>query len=120
MELKDLEKMTVNELRELAKKYEDMQGVHGMKKDALIDALCHKMGIEKKHALPKGIGRAAMKQRIRALLKRRDEALTAHDARALKLARIRLRRAKHHLRDLVERAEHGKIKPKADSPAASS
>jgi len=39
--------------------------------DQLIDILCEKMGIEKKHALPKGIGRKALKEKIRALKQRR-------------------------------------------------
>ncbi len=112
MELNDLEKMTVTDLREMAHKYPDLQGVHGMKKETLVDVLCQKLGIEKKHSLPKGIGRHAMKERLHALRKRRDEALAAHDAKALRRARTLLRRAKHHLRDIVERAERGKIKPK--------
>jgi response regulator of citrate/malate metabolism len=118
MELKELEKMTVNELRELAHKYEDLKGVIGMKKDQLIDVLCEKMGIEKKHALPRGIGRKAMKEHVRKLKVRRDAALAAHDASALKRARTLIRRAKHHLRDLVEKAERGKVKPKEGAAPA--
>jgi hypothetical protein len=119
MELKELEKMTVNELRELAHKYDDLKGVIGMKKDQLIDVLCEKMGIEKKHALPRGIGRKAMKEHVRKLKARRDAALGAHDAPALKRVRTLIRRAKHHLRDLVEKAERGKVKPKEGAaPAA--
>jgi formyltetrahydrofolate hydrolase len=119
MELKDLEKMTVNDLRELAHKYEDVQGAIGMKKEQLIDLLCQKMGIERKKALPKGIGRKAMKERLRALTVKRDAALAAHDPRALKRARVLIRRAKHQLRDLVEKANRGKVKPKEGAaPAA--
>jgi len=121
MEHEDLRKMTINELRELAHKYEDLKGVHGMKKDVLVDILCDKMGIEKKHHLPKGIGRRAMKDKIKELKTRRAAALTAHDLKALKKVRVLLRRTKHNLRDLIERAEHGKVKPKegAQPPAAS-
>ena len=119
MELKELEKMTVIDLREMAHKYEDIKGAIGMKKEQLIDLLCEKLGIEKKHALPKGIGRKALKEKIRALKLRRDAALSAHDAAALKRARVMMRRAKHHLRDLVEKAERGKVKPKEGAaPAA--
>ena len=121
MELKDLEKMTVNELREMAHQYEDIKGAIGMKKETLIDVLCGKLGIEKKHHLPKGIGRRALKERIRALKERRKQALAAHDAKALKRVRTRIRRTKHHLRDVIEKAEHGEIKPKEGSaPAAPS
>ncbi|HXI03273.1 MAG TPA: Rho termination factor N-terminal domain-containing protein [Candidatus Saccharimonadales bacterium] len=104
MELSDLEKKTVNELREMARQYDDVEGVVGMKKDHLIDVLCGKLGIEKKHALPKGIGRRALKDRIRTLKSRRDQALTAKDHKALKRARAMLRRTKHRLRDVVEHA----------------
>jgi len=118
MELKDLQKMTVNDLREMARKYEDVTGTIGMKKDQLVDILCQKMGIERKHSLPKGIGRKSMKERIKALKGHRDAALGAHDPKALKRARTLIRRTKHHLRDLVEKAERGKVKPKADAPPA--
>lgn len=118
MELKDLEKMTVTELRDLAHKYEDVKGAIGMKKEELIDLLCGKLGIEKKHALPKGIGRRALKEHLRALGKRRDQALEAHDHKALKRVRILMRRTRHRLRDVVEKAEHGKIKSKEATPPA--
>jgi response regulator of citrate/malate metabolism len=119
MELKDLEKMTVTDLREMAHKYEDIKGAIGMKKEQLVEILCEKLGIEKKHALPKGIGRKALKERIRVLKERRDAALAAHDHAALRRARVLMRRTKHHLRDVVEKAEHGKVKPKeGTAPAA--
>ena len=112
MELSDLEKKTVSELREMAGQYDDLVGVTGMKKDHLIDVLCQKMGIEKKHALPKGTGRRDLKDRIAVLKKRRDEALASHDRMALKRARVLIRRTKHRLRDVVALAT------KADAVAA--
>jgi hypothetical protein len=120
MELSDLEKKTVTELREMAAPYEDLVGVTGMKKEQLIDVLCSKLGIEKKHALPTGIGRRALKQKIRALKKRRDEALAAHDARALKRVRTLLRRTKHRLRDVVEHAARAEAAAKPKGGAAAS
>jgi len=116
MEAHDLEKMTVNELRDLAHKYEDLTGVTGMKKETLVAILCEKMGIERKHHLPKGIGRHAMKLRIRELKKMRDAAVAAHDSKGLKKTRTLMRRAKHDLRALIEKAEHGKVKAK-EAPA---
>ncbi len=106
MELKELQKKTVGELREMAKQYEDLEGITGMKKETLIDILCQKLGIERKHHLPDELGRDAMKGRIRALKKRRGEALAAHDHAALKRTRTLMRRAKHRLRLVVSRAEH--------------
>jgi hypothetical protein len=104
MDHAELKHKTVTELREMAHKYEDIQGVIGMKKDALIDILCEKMGIQKTHALPTGLGRHALKERIHALKKRRDEALAASDPKALKRTRTLLRRSKHRLRDVIEKA----------------
>jgi len=120
MELHDLEKKTVNELREMAHQYDDVKGVIGMKKDALIDILCDKMGIEKKKALPKGIGRKALKSKIASLKEARDVALKAGDPKALKRARTLMRRTRHKLRDVVEhaaRAEKLKPKPAEETPA---
>lgn len=106
MEYKELQKMTITDLREMGEKYEDLEGVTGMKKEVLIDVLCKKMGIEKKHHVPKGIGRKALKERIKALKARRDEALSAHDHKALKRTRTLIRRTKHTLRKVVLVAEH--------------
>lgn len=119
MELKELEKKTVVELREMAKQYEDLEGVTGMKKETLIHHLCEKLGIERKHHLPKGIGRHAMKERIRAIKKRRDEALAAHDHKALKRARALMRRAKHRLRKTVTKAEHAEEVKHTEGESAS-
>lgn len=122
MELKELQKKTVGELREMATQYEDLEGVTGMKKETLIDVLCQKLGIERKHHLPNGLGRDAMKMEIRALKKRRDEALAAHDHAALKRTRTLMRRAKHRLRSMVAKAEQiDKMKSTAGkAPATSS
>lgn len=122
MDYNELKRKTVTELREMAHQYEDIKGAIGMKKEDLIDILCQKMGIEKVHALPTGIGRHALKERIRALKKRRDASLAAHDHKALKRARTMLRRTKHRLRDVIEKVRHAealaaKVK-KDESPAA--
>jgi len=122
MDLHELEKKTVNELREMAHQYEDVKGAIGMKKEQLVDLLCEKLGIEKKKALPKGIGRHALKAKIAALKQRRDEALKAGDHKALKRARTMMRRTRHKLRDVVEHAARAeKLKPappSEETPAA--
>ena len=83
MDLHELEHKTVNDLRELAAQYDDVAGASGLKKDELIELLCKKLGIDRHVHVPTGIGRAQIKERIRALRKKRDEALSAHDAAAL-------------------------------------
>ena len=127
MEYNDLKHKTVTELREIAQEHSEIEGAIGMKKEDLIDALCKVMGIEKVHALPTGLGRHALKERIHALKKKRNEALAAHDPKALKRARTLIRRTKHRLRDVIEKARHiealaeaakkRKPEPAAETPA---
>ena len=127
MEYSDLKHKTVTELREIAHEYDDIEGAIGMKKEVLIDALCKKLGIEKVHALPTGLGRHALKERIQALKNKRNEALAAHDPKALKRTRTLIRRTKHRLRDVIEKARHmealaeaakkKKAPPAAETPA---
>ncbi len=50
MELKELEKMKVDQLREEASKLEGVKGVNAMKKQELIDLLCEKLDIQRPEA----------------------------------------------------------------------
>ena len=50
MELKELEKMKVDQLREEASKLEGVEGVNAMKKQELIDLLCEKLDIQRTEA----------------------------------------------------------------------
>lgn len=126
MEYSEIRHKTVTELREMAKQYEDIEGAVGMKKEDLIDVLCEKLGIEKVHALPKGLGRHALKERIAVLKKQRDQALAAGDHKALKHSRTLLRRTKHRLREVIEKArrleaaaEASKKRDQSAAPAGS-
>jgi hypothetical protein len=116
MELKDLEKMTVVKLREEAHKFEDVKGAIGMSKEQLIDLLCDKYGIPKKQALPKGIGRRALKARIRQLHGQRGEVLGSGDQKRVRVHRRRLKSLRRRLRKVIEKAAHGK--PAAGKEAA--
>jgi hypothetical protein len=116
MELKELEKKTVGDLREMAKQYEEVESTIAMKKEELVEFLRMKLGIEKHH-VPKGIGRHDLKAKIKDLKKRRDAALAAHDLKELKRARTLIRRTKHRLRLIIEKAEHMEaVKHKEASP----
>jgi hypothetical protein len=108
MDLKDLEKMTVVKLREEATRFEDVKGAIGMSKDQLIDLLCDKYGIQKKQALPKGIGRRALKARIRQMHAQRDEVLASGDQKRAHVHRRRLKSLRRRLRKVIEKAAHGK------------
>jgi hypothetical protein len=110
MELKDLAKMTVTKLRDEAHKFEDIKGTLGMTKEQLIDILCEKYNIPKKQALPKGIGRHAMKEKIRKLHAERAQVLAGGDPKKVKLHRRRLKLLRRKLRKIIALAEHGKIK----------
>ena len=118
MELKDLLKMTVVKLREEAHKFEDIKGAIGMTKEQLIDILCDKHGIPKKKALPKGIGRHALKEKIRKMRARRDEVLGTGDRKKIVLHRRRLKSLRRRLRKVIELAEHGKLKAAKAAPEA--
>jgi len=50
VELKELEKMKVDQLREEAAKLEGVEGVNAMKKQQLIDLLCEKLDIQRPEA----------------------------------------------------------------------
>jgi hypothetical protein len=110
MELKDLSKMTVVKLREEAAKFEDVKGTHGMTKDHLIDILCTKLNIPKKQALPKGIGRHALKEKIHKLHAQRSEVMAGGDSARIHVHRRRLKSLRRRLRKVIELAEHGKLK----------
>jgi len=117
MELKDLAKMTVTKLREEAHKF-DVKDTLGMSKEQLIDLLCDKHNIPKKKALPKGIGRHALKEKIRKLHAARGEMVATGDRRKVRVYRRRLKTLRRKLRKVIELAEHGKVKtaaPKQES-----
>jgi hypothetical protein len=108
MDLKDLEKMTVVKLREEATKYEDVKGAIGMSKEQLIDLLCDKLGIQKKQAVPKGIGRRALKSRIVTLRGQTQAVIAAGDPKKLRAHRRRLHSLRRRLRKVIDKAAHGK------------
>lgn len=118
MELKDLAKMTVVKLREEAHKFEDIKGAIGMTKEQLIDVLCDKYNIVKKKELPKGIGRHAIKEKIRLMAKQRDTILAAGDRKKTVIYRRRIKSLRRRLRKVIEKAEHGKLKAAKKEQAA--
>ncbi len=120
MELKDLLKMTVVRLREEAHKFEDMKSTLGMTKEQLIDELCGRFGIPKKQAPPKGIGRHALKTRIRSLRVQRDSVLTGGDRKAIRRFRRRIKSLRRRLHKVIAKAAHMQAHPKAERPSSPS
>lgn len=99
-----LHKMTVGELREIAKGIEDerLQGHSQLHKEQLLPILCQVLGVETHaHHEVVGIDKAAVKQQIRALKADRDALIAAKapDAKKqLSEVRRRIRRLNRRLR----------------------
>lgn len=97
----DLKTKTVAQLREIAEGL-DHDKVHGYKtlhKEDLVQLLCNAMGIEAhEHHEVVGVDKPKIKAQIKALKKKRAEALAAHDAKQLKWMRHNIKRLKHKIR----------------------
>ncbi|MDH4100669.1 MAG: hypothetical protein OEV28_08870 [Nitrospirota bacterium] len=97
----ELKGKTVAELREIAKgiEHEAVKGYSQLNKEHLLVALCKALGIDTRaHHEVKGLDKTAVKAKIRDLKKKRNDALTAKDSTALKLARRRIHGLKRQLR----------------------
>lgn len=105
MDLKTLEKMTVVKLREEAHKFDDIKGAVGMSKEQLIDILCQKYSIDRSHHVREGIGRRALKGKIRELRGHRKEVLAGSDRTAIRRYRRRIKSLRRRLSKVIARAE---------------
>jgi len=101
MDYHQLEKTTVPQLREMAKEYDDLQGVTGMSKEKLVNTLADKMGIEKPHKVVVGVDKATIKAQIRELKKERQQALDAKDKAKINDTRKQLHRLRHKLHKAI-------------------
>ncbi len=95
---KPLEKMTVKELRELAKDIPGITGVHGMKKDELIVEIKKAKGIKDEPIKKADASIADLKQKIKALKAQRRQALEAKDKRKATIFKRRISRLKKKTR----------------------
>ena len=102
---KPLEKMTVKALREIAKDIPEITGVHGMKKEELIDAISEAKGVKKedvkavKSAKTKSAPKidatsGDIKKKIKALKSQRAAALESQDKKMAHVFRRRISRLK--------------------------
>lgn len=115
MDREALNKMTVAELREQAKKIPDVKGVSSMKKDELVDLLVKAAPDKKaeptkpkKPAKEKAKTKAGappdkseLKKRIRELKVEKQEALSRQDRKKAHLCNQQIHRYKRRLRRLV-------------------
>jgi len=98
---KPLEKMTVKELREMAKDIPQIVGVHGMKKEELIVEIKKAKGIADEPLKKADATIAQLKQKIKALKIERQAALEAKDKKKATIYRRRISRLKKKTRRAV-------------------
>ena len=95
---KPLEKMTVKDLREVAKEIPEISGVHGMKKEELIVAIKEAKGIQDEPVKKADASVAEIKTKIKALKAQRQAALEASDKKMATIYRRRISRLKKKTR----------------------
>ena len=95
---KPLEKMTVKDLREMAKKIQEITGIYGMKKDELINAIKEAKSIEYKPEKKKSSSVQKIKKKIRELKTERKVALEAKDKKMATIYKRRISRLKKRTR----------------------
>ena len=95
---KPLEKMTVKDLREMAKDMPGISGVHGMKKDELIVAIKKVKGIKEEPVKKADASVAEIKTKIKSLKAQRQAALEAKDKKMATIYRRQISRLKKKTR----------------------
>jgi hypothetical protein len=91
---KPLDKMTVKELREIAKEIPDITGVHGMNKGDLLAAVKKARGIQEAPKKKTSVSVKEIKAAIKAVKVKRREALVAKDKKHATILRRKLSRLK--------------------------
>jgi hypothetical protein len=100
---KDLDRMTVKELKEVAAESTDLVGIHAMKKAELLAAIKDAKGIKEEKApkekIEKGIITVKeLKEKIIAFKVERKEARKARDKRMVHILRRKINRLKKETR----------------------
>ena len=100
-----LKGMTVAQLREIAQgiEHEAVHGFSTMHKEKLLPAICSALGIEGHvhHHVKEGVNKATLKSEIRALKKKRDEAIAKHDNVEHRAAQKQIHALKRKLRKAI-------------------
>ena len=95
---KPLDKMTANELRDVAKEIPGITGVHGMNKAELIAAIKEERGIKDEKVERTDSSVREIKQKIRALKAERKVAMEGKDKKMATTYRRRISRLKKKTR----------------------
>jgi hypothetical protein len=97
---KPLDKMTVKELRDIAKEIPDVIGVHGMNKGDLLSAIKKSRGIEESKKKSSGSVRD-IKAKIRSIKLKRQSAIAEEDDKHSAIYRRQISRLKKKSRRAV-------------------
>ena len=95
---KPLDKMTVKELKEVAKDIPEIIGVHGMNKPDLLTAIKKSRGIEEAPKKKKDISLLNLKKKIKSLKIKRAEALASKDKKMATVFKRKIARLKKRTR----------------------
>ena len=91
---KPLEKMTVTDLREMAKEIPEISGVHGMKKEELIATIKKSKGIVDEPVKKADVSLVEIKKKIKTIKAQREAAIAAKDKKMATVYRRRISRLK--------------------------
>ena len=97
----ELKKKTVAQLREIAAgiEHEAVKGYTQLNKEHLLEAICEALNIDMfEHHKVVGVDKTAIKPKIKALKKKRDEAYAAHNLKQLKMYRRQIHGLKRKIR----------------------
>jgi hypothetical protein len=119
MDLKELQRLTLPKLRDLAKQETDLKGVGGMEKEELIREIAKAKGIALEEGFKDTNAIHAIKQDIRALKKQKAEIIAADspDQKRLKRIKRKIKLEKRLTRHLAKEAKAAAAR-KAAAPAA--
>ena len=118
MDLKELRRITVPKLRDLAKQETDLQGVGGMHKEDLIKAIAKAKGIAYEVTTKDTSAIHSIKHDMRELMKQKGEILaSSRDPKKLKRVKRRIKLLKRLTRHLALEAKTAKAAQAAE-PAA--
>ena len=91
---KPLKKMTVTDLREMAKDIPEISGVHGMKKEELIAAIKKSKGIIDEPVKKTDASLGEIKKKIKTVKTQRLDAIESKDKKMAKIYKRRISRLK--------------------------
>lgn len=102
MDARTIEKMTVKKLREEALQIPNIVGIHGMKKDELVDTLKEHFGIQLAKKKGKEQSIKQIKYQINELKSKRLEAIAGKDGEKSTRLRKKIKRMKRRTRILAK------------------